>query len=115
MKKKNEKNEKIKTLFEIDTTFKSKRYIIIIYLILTELIIQKAEEKTINKSTSYQSSYITLRIKGKGNQKILGGGNEYSNNNFNKTNYPNEIKINGRTQSTINYSYYFNEEDNLLN
>ena len=50
---------------------------------------------------------ITLRIKGNQEQNLF-------NINFNKSNYPYEIRINGINQNIIKYSYYFNNTDNYV-
>ena len=51
---------------------------------------------------------ITLRIKGNKEERNL------FNINFNKSNYPLEIRINGIKQNIIKYSYYFNNTDNYV-
>ena len=53
-------------------------------------------------------SSITLKIKGTGNNKIFCSFSD----KFNKSDYPNEIYIDGNRQNYINYSYYFNNSDN---
>ena len=61
----------------------------------------------------YKFSNITLKIKGKGNKNIL-GYDEVDKYYFNKAYYPKEIHINGKKKDSVNYSYYFDEEYNLV-
>ena len=57
-------------------------------------------------------SNITLKIKGIGQHQIMGDLRE--NYAFLKAYYPNYIYINGEIQNIVNYSYYFNQTDNLV-
>ena len=55
-------------------------------------------------------SYITLKIKGKGNKKIF--CDKFSL--FQSKYYPNKIYINGELQNIVNHSYYFNRTENYV-
>ena len=59
------------------------------------------------------SSNITLKVKGIGYNHILGYAPEV-NCFFGKNYYPNEIYINGNKQDKVNYIYYFNQSDNVV-
>ena len=58
-----------------------------------------------------QYSKITLKIKGIGYNTILGDGTKY---NFSRINYPKKIIINGNKKDLIEYKYYFNQTDNIV-
>ena len=66
----------------------------------------------------FQLSKITLKLKGNGQNNILGGSLGYTTNegvcNFAKQYYPDEIYINRVLQNIVNYSYYFNETNNFI-
>ena len=91
--------------------FQSKIYNTIIKLVLMiNLIIQKSIS---NKSNllEYNFSNITLKIKGIGHRNILGNVKRFQ---FNSSNYPNEVYINGDKQNLITHEYYFNYTDNTV-
>ena len=58
-----------------------------------------------------KSSKITLKIKGIGDNIILGNDKEYYCKAYN---YPNEILINGNKAHNITNRYYFNQTDNFI-
>ena len=99
-KTKNRIENKIKTI-------QSKIYNIIKLILMINLIIQKSIS---NKSNllEYNFSNITLKIKGIGYRNILGNVNGCQ---FNISNYPNEVYINGDKQNLITHEYYFNYTD----
>ena len=103
----NLKEEKIN-----DKKYKDKRLIsfknyIIIFINIIEII--SLTKKVLNNYELHiidsKFSTITLRIKGIGNNSILGSG-------FNSNYYPNIIYINGEEQSIISFSYNFNQTVN---
>ena len=55
----------------------------------------------------FQYSKIFLKIRGIGENSILG-------DIFDKSNYPNVIKINEIKQNITNYKYFFNQTDNFV-
>ena len=57
-------------------------------------------------------SNISLKVKGIGQHQIMGDSRE--NYAFPKAYYPNYVYINGEIQNIVNYSYYFNQSDNLV-
>ena len=59
----------------------------------------------------YQVSKITLKIKGIGDSYILGNETNYTFTGFKNLK---EVYINGLKQNTIDYLYYFNQSDNLV-
>ena len=59
----------------------------------------------------YQVSKITLKIKGIGDSYILGNETDYNFTGFKNLK---EVYINGLKQNTIDYLYYFNQSDNLV-
>ena len=59
----------------------------------------------------YHDSKITLKVKGIGNSTIFVNKTKY---NFKNINYLKEVHINEIQQSSIEYKYYFNKEDNSL-
>ena len=59
----------------------------------------------------FQYSKITLKIKGIGDSIIF--GNE-SRLYFQRNNFPNDIYINGIMQDIIEYKYYFNQTENIV-
>ncbi len=59
----------------------------------------------------FQNSKITLKIKGIGDNTIL--GNE-SSGHFTGINFLKEVYINGIKQDEIEYQYYFNQSDNFV-
>ena len=58
-------------------------------------------------------SKITLKLKGIGNNHILGYAPEV-NCLFGRQYYPNEVYINGNKQDIVNYIYHFNQSDNIV-
>ena len=56
---------------------------------------------------------ITLKVKGKGNQKILYPG-DHRLCVLDNLRLPDEVIINGVSQNVINYTYYFNETENII-
>jgi hypothetical protein len=80
----------------------SYNYYIIIVLIKLEALINILSLIEDNKFDFYyfQSSKISLKIKGVGENKILG--------NFSNFNCLKEVYINGNKQDKINNKYYFN-------
>ena len=58
-----------------------------------------------------ESSYITLKIKGIGYNYIFG---YQVNRTFRLAYFPDEIYINEKRQDFLNYSYYFNQTDNIV-
>ena len=58
-----------------------------------------------------RNSKITLKIKGIGVSTVFGNETNY---NFNSSNFPNKININGKNQDTIEYKYYFNQTENIV-
>ena len=66
-------------------------------------------------SIIFQFSTISLKIKGNGTKNIFGYENSKNMiNRFEIQYFPNEIYINGIKQNIVNYSYYFNQTDNLV-
>ena len=65
---------------------------------------------------SFQSSKITLELKGIGNHSLFGYHYRYDKYNFSGINYLKEIKINGQEQETnkYKYKYYFEQEINIV-
>ena len=59
-----------------------------------------------------KSSNITVKIKGTGEQNVIFGG--WGNVCYRLTNSPNEIYINGEKQTTRDYKYNFEQEENLV-
>ena len=78
-----------------------------IFLIVVKLILLEA--KNGGNSEVIASQIITLKIKGIGNNNILGHPD-----NFKVEYYPKYILINGIEQNNITYSYLFNETDNVI-
>ena len=56
---------------------------------------------------------ITLKVEGIGNHKILYPGN-LMHCPFDNFHPPDEVIINGISQDIINYTYYFNETENIV-
>ena len=81
------------------------KYIILIdlFLILKNNIFRKIE---------LNFSNITIKIKGVGNNYVLGYHDK--KNKFSRQYFPDEIYINEIKQDTINYRYYFNETNNIV-
>ena len=59
----------------------------------------------------YSSSNITLKIKGIGENTIFGNHPKYR---FKKANFPQQIRVNGKTKETKEYKYYFDKLDNIV-
>ena len=59
----------------------------------------------------FQYSKITLKVKGIGENNILGDDKDY---NFSNIDYLIEVFINGHKQDKIEYKYYFNQTDNYV-
>ena len=116
MKKAKERNkcDKVNKIFKSDNKhFKNKiqlinrkyifEWLIFINLFIVILSIQKflfLESKISN---------ITLKMRGIGYKKIF-----RNTTNFKEIDYPNEVYINGEKQNTLNYTYYFNQTDNIV-
>ena len=81
--------------------FRIKEYILIFKLIIIMINLFQA-------ATFWN---ITLKIQGIGFSNILGYS---SSKKFSSKYYPKEIFINGIIQNKINYSYYFNQTENLV-
>ena len=99
------KNKFIKNFIKAREYLKIIEYIILIglFILLTSNNWRKFELKFSN---------ITLKIKGIGNNYVLGYCNEAIKFPFEY--FPNEIYINKIFQDKKNYSYYFAQEDNLV-
>ena len=54
-------------------------------------------------------SNITLKMRGIGYKKIF-----RNTTYFKEAYYPKEVYINGEKQNTLNYTYYFNQTDNIV-
>ena len=87
----------------------------VIFLVKTFMIINIFRWIKGNKlfSYNYQYSKISLKIKGVGENNILGNKTK-TNYTFEKINYPDEVKINGIKQDIIYYKYYFNLTNNTV-
>ena len=57
---------------------------------------------------------ITLKIPGKGNHRIYYPGDLPQYCNLDGIHPPDEVIINGISQDNINYTYYFNETENIV-
>ena len=99
-------NSKIKRNVNIIFENKYMKLFILINLFYQILSIKKTNFLEINFSN------ITLKLKGIGQHQIMGDLRE--NYAFLKAYYPNYIYINGEIQNIVNYSYYFNQTDNLV-
>ena len=64
-----------------------------------------------NNKIFSEYSKISLKIKGEGENSILGNNLEY---NFRGIIYLNQVFINGDKQNTTYYKYFFNKSDNLV-
>ena len=93
---------KIINVISLGNSFKN-----IIFLVIFIIFIQKVTPD--NNSENFESNFskITLKINGLGNKKVF---SVY----FQSIYYPNTIYINGEKQLTINFSYYFNQTDNIV-
>jgi len=80
-----------------------------IKLIIVLLMIQSLYNKNI-PLLKYNFSNITLKIKGIGYNNILCSKED----DFTPSYYPNLIYINEIKQDSINYSYYFTQEENIV-
>ena len=109
LKDKKDNKSKIKEKEQIKYYHPNKIYIMIIKLMIINLF-QILINNKINKFENLFSN-ITLKIKGIGTKNILGYNSPH---NFSSKYYPDEIYINGIKQNVINYSYYFNLSDNLV-
>ena len=58
-----------------------------------------------------KDSKITLKVKGIGYSYIFGNATNYY---FKNISYLNEVRVNGNIQETIDFRYYFDQEDNTV-
>ena len=89
-------------------------YLNIIKVIIKIIIVLNLFIRTTNNISDLilnHDSKITLKVKGIGNSTIFGNKTKY---NFKNINYLKEVHINGIQQSSIEYKYYFNKEDNSV-
>ena len=91
----------------------SYHHCIIIFLIKLIMIINIFISIKGNKFDFYYFHYskITLKVKGIGENNILGDNKDY---NFSDIDYLKEVFINGHKQDKIDYKYYFNQTDNYV-
>ena len=85
---------------------------IIKLLIIMDLFFKISLIKKLQLFELYFSN-ITLKVKGIGYNDILG----YDKNEgkyFGSDYYPNEVHINGNKQNIVNYTYHFNQTDNIV-
>ena len=87
--------------------------IIKLIILINFIHIFSINKKLLDKMQLYN---ITLKIKGKGKNYVLGIlSNDYDNvNSFPHSNYPKEIYINDINQSEVNYFYNFEQENNTV-
>ena len=102
IKKRKNNNNYIKT---------TNRIFIIINLILFIIICLIKSNILFDLFSIQYSSKITLKIKGIGDSYILEND---TNSKFTGLYYLKEVKINGIKQNKIEYKYYFNLEDNIV-
>ena len=84
--------------------------IILKFLIMTGLFIKILPYNKLSLF-EFNLSNITLKVKGIGYSHILGNEGQFI---FDKKYYPNEVYINGIKQNEINYAYYLNQTDNIV-
>ena len=88
---------------------KIRNIIMIKFLIILNLFIQSLLNNDLIFA-KFNFSAIKLKIIGIGSKKIF----QQSKSFFNVINYPIEIFINSVKQNVVNYSYYFNQTENLI-
>ena len=109
--KNNSNNETNKKEFiQNDNTYQVKNGMIIIKFLIIINLIQLLSSNIFFFNKLYFSK-ITLKVKGIGIKKIFGYDSIYY---FGSSYYPNVVVINGYIQEKVNYSYFFNETDNLV-
>ena len=99
----------------------SKRYLytnpnknLIKLIIIMDLLIKIFLNKKLQLFELYFSN-ITLKVKGLGYNNIFGyEKNEKISFVFGSQYYPSEVHINGIRQNAVNYTYYFNQTDNIV-
>jgi len=79
--------------------------------IIKIIVIINFYNQTKSNSIFFTYSKISLKIKGEGENTILGNSTDFQ---FNGIDYLKEVYINGINQSTIAYNYIFNKSDNLV-
>ena len=83
----------------------------IIAYIIELLIILDLNNQTESKDIIFKDSKIYLKIKGKGENTILGNMTGF---NFERINHLKYVFINEKQQNSIEYKYYFNKTDNFV-
>ncbi len=107
-----EENNRKNNIIE-NNIINSRFYTVIIYIIKYLLIINLFIKTKNNIFNFYyfQLSKISLKIRGTGENTILGNK---SSNNFKGINYLNEVHINRKKQNSIEYKYLFNQTNNIV-
>ena len=95
-------NTKKKYHIKIKNSFNFINYILLIYLFDIRF------SKNILFFTKFSSlNYIILKVKESGTRKIFSSETSYFNTKY----YPDKVYIDGKIQSFVNYSYYFEKSD----